>query len=479
MKVRIISFQNNILHWETDLAARLHAAGHDVQIDYSEAGPPATFLKAVLALERQRTGVVARPASFLARSFSSEDPDLIIDLTGKAESNAAPVLTVEISGSRYLAEGLLRLRSSGGPIDLLARCNGRLVGHAAPMIGDRVWLSRDVKELLTSVQSLLLQCLARAQAGVLNEVAELPPAERSDQRPALVYVTRLIGGLVTRALKKMTPGSREFYWRTGYRFIDGPGIAECQRSEEAAFTFLEDDGQCFYADPFPIEHEGRHYLFVEEYSYARGQGVISVAELDADGRFGRPQIVLEEAHHLSYPNVFVHEGQIFMIPEGSAANEVILYRADPFPYRWRREAVLIEGRSFADATLLDHGGRLWMFGTERFGGGNASDTMMVYSAERLCGPWTPHPLNPVTVDRAGARPGGRIVEVNGRLFLPVQNGTDVYGGGLGLREILHLSISDIRLGVTEPILDAGSKGPASLHTLNRVGRLEVIDQLAE
>ncbi|WEZ85865.1 hypothetical protein P6U16_22995 (plasmid) [Rhizobium sp. 32-5/1] len=217
---------------------------------------------------------------------------------------------------------------------------------------------------------------------------------------------------------------------------------------------------------------------MEEFSYSGGRGVISVAELDANGRFGRPRIVLEEAHHLSYPNVFAHEGQIFMIPESSAANRVVLYRADPFPDRWCQECVLIEGKRFADATLLAFGGRLWIFGTEQIAGGSASDTMAIYSAERLNGPWVPHPLNPVAIDRAGARPGGRVIETGGKLFLPVQNGTKTYGGGLGLREIITLNDGDIQLGPTVPILDTAGKEHASLHTLNRVGRLEVIDQLS-
>ena len=64
-------------------------------------------------------------------------------------------------------------------------------------------------------------------------------------------------------------------------------------------------------------------------------------------------------------------------------------------------------------------------------------------------------------------------------FLPVQNGTDAYGRGLGLREILWLDTMDIRLGPTLPILRADSTGHASLHTLNRAGRVEVIDQFEE
>lgn len=462
------------MRWENTLAARLHAAGYEVRIDYTEAAPSARFLDSVLALEALWVGAPPRPAPFMPAAPPGSVEDVILDLTGGLEPGPIPVLAVEVGGCSLLSEGLLRLRSDCGPIGLVARCNGIPVGHASPMIHDRVWLSRDIGMLLVSIQSLFMQSLARLHAGLLGEIA-LPPAAAPSQRPEAAYAKHLIGGLAARMLKRITPGSRNFSWKTAYRFIDGPGVAETRHIGGAPFSFLEDDGQRFYADPFPIHHEGRTWLFVEEYPYALHRGVISVAELGPDGRFGRPRIVLEEPHHLSYPNVFAHEGNLFMIPESGAAKEVVLYRADPFPHRWRREAVLVEGTNFNDATLFQHEGRFWMFGTERYAGGSASDTMAIYSAERLHGPWIPHPLNPVVIDRAGARPGGRIVHVNGRAFLPVQNGTESYGGGLGLREILRLDATDVRFGPVLPICQAEGKGPASLHTVNRAGRLEVID----
>ena len=95
-----------------------------------------------------------------------------------------------------------------------------------------------------------------------------------------------------------------------------------------------------------------------------------------------------------------------MIPESSTAHEVVLYRAERFPDRWVRHATLVAGREISDATLLERNGRFWLFGSERHSEGNASDTMVVFGADRLEGPWLPHPMNPVLIDRSAARPGG-------------------------------------------------------------------------
>ncbi|MGK6315668.1 glucosamine inositolphosphorylceramide transferase family protein [Neorhizobium sp. DT-125] len=474
-KILIATFKESARRWEHELGARLRSLGHDVYFAQVEGAPPMPFLDAVLALESWRGG----PSS---ASLTSPPPadhlpdalDLLIDLTGKASARGLPVLTIEINGCPYLPKAFALLRSGSGLVDITARLDGKPIGGASPMISDKAWLSRDVNEVLAAAQSLIAHSIACFEAGRLEEV-HAAQVERAPRFLAPGYMQRLVTGLGARALRKLRPGHREFSWQTAYRFIDGRGIAEDGQIADPPFTVLADDGQRFYADPFPMEHEGRQYLFVEEYPYARGRGIISVAELSEEGKFDRPRPVLEEPHHLSYPNVFAREGSIFMIPESGSADQVVLYRAQSFPDHWVRDTVLIEGRNFNDATLLEHQGRLWMFGTERFGSGSASDTMMVYSADNLRGPWEPHPLNPIVIDRAGARPGGNTICMAGKIFLPVQDGTETYGGGLGLREIVKLEASNVELGPVLPIMGPMPKARARIHTLNRAGRLEVID----
>ncbi|TIX49902.1 MAG: hypothetical protein E5V33_30030, partial [Mesorhizobium sp.] len=166
--------------------------------------------------------------------------------------------------------------------------------------------------------------------------------------------------------------------------------------------------------------------------------VISVVPFDASGTPETPRVVLEEPHHLSYPQVFERDGAVWMLPEASAGGRLTLYRATGFPDRWAAETVLVEGE-ISDATLLEHGGQLWLFATDRDGYGSTSDTLVVFSAQALSGPWTPHPMNPVLIDLRMARPGGAFVRNReGRILLPVQDGTLGYGGGLGLSELLDL-----------------------------------------
>jgi len=224
--------------------------------------------------------------------------------------------------------------------------------------------------------------------------------------------------------------------------------------------------------------DGRRYIFVEDYPHTTRKAVISVSALDDHGVAGPPVPVLEAPHHLSYPQIFARDGSLWMLPEGSGGGGLTLYRAERFPDRWTPAATLLGGE-ISDATLVEHDGALWLFATDRDGGlGSTSDTLVVYRAPTLLGPWTPHRRNPIRIDRRRARPGGGVIRHGSELLLPVQDGTDGYGAGLGLSRIVRLDADEVAVGEPRAVSGAGVFPYPQIHTLTRAGRLEVIDGIA-
>jgi hypothetical protein len=219
-------------------------------------------------------------------------------------------------------------------------------------------------------------------------------------------------------------------------------------------------------------------LFVEDFDHRNGKAIISVVPFGERGPQGPAQPVLEEPWHLSYPFLLAHGGHIWMIPESSAAGRVDLYRADPFPHRWIHEATLVSGVEASDATVVRHGGCLWMLAATRDGAGSWSDTLSIFSAPDLLGPWQPHPLNPVLIDQATARPAGTMFVRDGKLYRPVQDCTHGYGTGIGLAEVTRLDHDGFDQKI-HALLRADPSWPGRrFHTLNRAGRLECIDGAA-
>lgn len=456
--------------WHRELLARLQSVGHSVALVGAPGGAgQGAALDRILRLEGSRSAHSLAHRDPVPAPSPIDGPDLVIDLTGHNPGNGVPTLTLGLNGQADLGAGLAAVLADGLRPELVAWRAGAIAGIARPMLGDRVWLGRIANDILAAAVTLIESATHSPTTDERPEFAVRPPQSLTAR-----YVPHLFTGLGQRAIMRLTT-RRPFYWRTAYRLIDGPGIAETGSIDGAAFTELGDNGQRFYADPFAFDHRGKLYLFVEDFPYALGRGFISVAELAPDGTFETPRPVIEEPHHLSYPQVFAHDGEVYMIPESSGASELVLYRAEQFPHHWVREAVLVSGRKLNDMTLLIRDDRFWLVGTEQIGQGSASDTMVAWSSRALSGPWTPHPLNPIRIDRAAARPGGRFVERDGRTFLPVQDGTLAYGGGLGFIELLELSDTAVRFGPLRPIEQGAAWPGHGIHTLDRAGRLEVID----
>jgi len=185
--------------------------------------------------------------------------------------------------------------------------------------------------------------------------------------------------------------------------------------------------------------------------------------------------VLEEPWHLSYPFLIHHDGELWMMPESTGNRDVALYKCIEFPNRWERHTTLLSGLELADATITRHGDFYYLFGATRDGAGGYSDTLSIFYAGDLFGPWMPHASNPVMIERASARPAGNLVTINGQMWRPVQDCTDGYGCALGLAEVVELSPTSFKQ-VVRHIIRPGPLWPGrKLHTLNRCGRLELID----
>jgi hypothetical protein len=255
-------------------------------------------------------------------------------------------------------------------------------------------------------------------------------------------------------------------WSVAWRFDRGFPLLD---QGTATFSVLADDGHRYYADPFPFRRNGQDFVFMEDFSFNRGRGCISVTTIE-NGSASTPFPVLEEPHHLSYPFIFEHNGEIWMIPESGEARGIYLYRAEQFPGKWKREACLIDGIEAYDATLLRHQGRFWLFVCERICNSSSWDSLGLFYADRLTGPWV-SVHNPVLLDARMCRPAGAIIQRLGHQIRPVQDCSLQYGGAVLLYRVDTLAVdkfSQVQIGT----IHCGSSG---CHTYNNYSGLEVID----
>jgi hypothetical protein len=202
-----------------------------------------------------------------------------------------------------------------------------------------------------------------------------------------------------------------------------------------------------------------------------------VIEVDAKGKPGPAMPVLVTDHHLSYPFVFEHEGQTYMVPESRSDNCVPLYRCVEFPLRWEKVMNLMEGVAAVDATLHFQNGRWWLFANmvENRGGSSCDELYLFHAPTFATQDWTPHPLNPIVSDVRRARPAGRLFERDGRLYRPSQDCSHRYGWGLNLNVVEQLDEQNYSERVVTKAEPDWAPDVVATHTYSSAGRLNVVD----
>jgi hypothetical protein len=275
----------------------------------------------------------------------------------------------------------------------------------------------------------------------------------------LCLVGSFIGGVYAERHRGVPLWRVEDYWTIGIYAGESPlevSAPEGVQNPVLTARDVTDLEASFVADPFMVREEGRWYMFFEVMPAESYLGKIGLAS-SADGwRWEYEQIVLDEPHHLSYPYVFKWEGEHYMIPDCYGGNAVRLYKATEFPRRWSRVGNLIEG-NYVDASVVRHDGCWWLFAADPQG----NHTLHLFSAETLSGSWAEHPQSPLVAgDPHIARPGGRVIVNDGRVFRFTQDDAPIYGNQLRAFEVTELSPTGYREqpAAQAPVLRASGSG---------------------
>ncbi len=257
------------------------------------------------------------------------------------------------------------------------------------------------------------------------------------------------------------------YWTIAYRTR---GTTPVYREEKATdFKVVLRAKSGIQADPFLIRKDGKSYLFYETAGPVTGKGKIACLCLEeADAK---PRIVLKEPFHLSYPFVFCHAGEYYMMPEGRQGHRVMLYRAKRFPWEWEPCRELL-AEDAVDSTLFARGGKQYLF-TYRDG------ALEVYACET---DGKGLPQKTVLLHRSPKskrmRPAGNVIRDGDRYLRPAQLCENFYGEAVLINEIdmeredfwererFRLQASRIQIPGLEIL---------GIHTYNADERYEVVD----
>jgi len=227
----------------------------------------------------------------------------------------------------------------------------------------------------------------------------------------------------------------------------------------------------FVADPFMVFKNGKYFMFFEVLNRETDQGDIGYAESTDGMHWKYKKIIIDEKFHLSYPYIFEWNDDYYLIPETYQDLSVRLYKAVLFPDKWEYVGNLLNGYRYVDPSIFRYNDKWWLFVTTPH-----SDVLNLYYSSDLLGNWKPHPMNPIVkFDKNIARPGGRVIIHNGRLYRFTQDDDPNYGIQVFAFEITELSEKSYgeKIVSEKPVVNMTGKGwnAAGMHhvDLHKIG----------
>lgn len=294
------------------------------------------------------------------------------------------------------------------------------------------------------------------------------------------WISSALHSLYARLLRFLT--SEE--WAIG--IVKAPIESFLDDSFVPAMTWLGKPRHAsFIADCFGIVDGENRFILAERFTYNGssrirsdgrdghriGRGHIASITLDAEGSFVKEAIAVDNGLHMSYPFTIHDRGSWYMVAEELSANALNLYGRSSGG-EWKHLKQLLP-HAVIDPTVLNHGGRWWIFGTSA---ASPCSELLIWYADRLEGDWKPHDKNPVRIDTRNSRSGGTPFLVGDRLYRPTQNCSNTYGGSIIINQVDELTCSSFAEHAIREILPPlSSPYKHGMHTLSIFGDWTLID----
>jgi hypothetical protein len=245
----------------------------------------------------------------------------------------------------------------------------------------------------------------------------------------------------SRAANRLLGGVRRHVLEHFVVTLIDPGIGKTVTVPSPPYGYL--------ADPFLWAKGPDLWLFAEEYRARDDRGHLVCLALDKDltvqGKTDLKVINPDAGFegHASFPFLFEHGGQVYMIPETSQRRSVDLYVNTRWPEEWRLVRRLLGDIDAADTTAMLHDARWWLLTSVRQADSGPRHLAIYSTFDLLRAPLVPHPVTAERRDLAQfgtGRSGGLVRKCDDGSWLRyVQSGDGRYATGGRFRRITKLT----------------------------------------
>lgn len=137
-------------------------------------------------------------------------------------------------------------------------------------------------------------------------------------------------------------------WNVAWR---KKGTGSILSDKETEFHIIPNSFRYWAADPFIFNYKGTVYVFAELYDYICMRGCIGYCTIN-NGSVTSWKKIIQEKYHLSFPNVFENDGEIYILPEASASGKLYMYKATEFPDKWEKCENIAQGVKLVDSVRM-------------------------------------------------------------------------------------------------------------------------------
>ena len=233
----------------------------------------------------------------------------------------------------------------------------------------------------------------------------------------------------------------------------------------------------YYADPFLVSSkEGTHKILIEDFSFNKNYGKISLMTLDARFKQVDFKLLLDTKSHLSYPFAYTENNRTYIFPEAGESGKLSCYEYDPVNETIHFVMDILD-LPLRDSTIIKQGGKYWIFGTMSESGTDYK--LYVFFSDNLLGPYVSHPANPIKSGLDGNRPAGNFIVIDGIIYRPTQNCQTVYGESMTINKVIELNEHNV---AEEPYMiikinknNRFNFGMHTIHTINVMNNSIVVD----
>jgi len=260
-------------------------------------------------------------------------------------------------------------------------------------------------------------------------------------------------------------------WSIGYFKLDDINNIKIRN-----LKIIKNHPDQFLADPFLFEKDNSIYCFAEDYSYSSRIGKIRAFLLQDNDAIDLG-IALEESFHLSYPNIFSINDEVFMCPETSENKDIRLYKSTNFPMKWSFHKSLIQDISAADTNIFYYDGRWWLFTNIDSSDldDHCSELHIFYSDAFDSSNWIAHKKNPVIANSQKSRNAG-LIEYQDTIYRNFQvQDYNFYGKSFGLSKIIQLDTDNYIEEILDTIDPTFLKNIRGSHHFSYINGMAAID----